>query len=92
MTKSFHHTSLLCVILFVAGFFLFFRLGALPLADPDEPRYAESAREMIEHALAHQLKDKAEAAYSRSTMPERRRELMDAWAEYCGGSSPTAKS
>ncbi len=50
MTKSFHHTSLLCVILFVAGFFLFFRLGALPLADPDEPRYAESAREMIEQS------------------------------------------
>ncbi|MBK8793910.1 MAG: hypothetical protein IPN59_12415 [Holophaga sp.] len=29
-------------------------------------------REIIEHALAHQLKDKAEAAYSRSTMPEKR--------------------
>jgi integrase len=40
-------------------------------------------REIIEHALAHQLKDKAEAAYSRSTMPEKRRKLMDAWAEYC---------
>ena len=40
-------------------------------------------REIIEHALAHQLKDKAEAAYSRSTMPEKRRKLMDAWASYC---------
>ena len=40
-------------------------------------------REIIEHALAHQLKDKAEAAYSRSTMPEKRRKLMDAWAQYC---------
>lgn len=30
------------------GFFLFFRLGALPLFDPDEPRYAQSAREMHE--------------------------------------------
>lgn len=40
-------------------------------------------REVIEHALAHQLKDKAEAAYSRSTMPEKRRALMEAWAEYC---------
>ncbi len=40
-------------------------------------------REIIEHALAHQLKDKAEAAYSRSTMPEKRRKLMEAWASYC---------
>jgi integrase len=40
-------------------------------------------REIIEHALAHQLKDKAEAAYSRSTMPEKRRKLMDTWAQYC---------
>jgi integrase len=40
-------------------------------------------REIIEHALAHQLKDKAEAAYSRSTMPEKRRKLMEAWAQYC---------
>lgn len=40
-------------------------------------------REIIEHALAHQLKDKAEAAYSRSTPPEKRRKLMEAWAQYC---------
>ena len=40
-------------------------------------------REIIEHALAHQLKDKAEAAYSRSTMPEKRRKLMEAWAQFC---------
>ena len=40
-------------------------------------------REIIEAALAHQLKDKAEAAYARGTMPERRRKLMDAWAQYC---------
>ena len=29
-------------------------------------------------------KDKAEAAYSRSTMPEKRRKLMDAWEAFCG--------
>ncbi len=40
-------------------------------------------REVIEHALAHQLKDKAEAAYSRSTLHEKRRKLMEAWAKYC---------
>lgn len=41
------------------------------------------ARELIEHALAHQLRDKAEAAYARSTMVERRRELMLAWEQAC---------
>jgi integrase len=40
-------------------------------------------RELIEHALAHRLKDKAEAAYARSTLPERRRPLMEDWATYC---------
>lgn len=41
-------------------------------------------REVIEHALAHQLKDKAEAAYSRGTLFDKRRRLMDDWAKYCG--------
>ena len=40
-------------------------------------------REVIEHALAHQLKDKAEAAYARGTLFEKRRKLMEAWATYC---------
>jgi integrase len=40
-------------------------------------------REVIEHAMAHQLPDKAEAAYSRATLLPRRVKLMDAWAEYC---------
>jgi integrase len=40
-------------------------------------------REVIEHAMAHQLPDKAEAAYSRATLLPRRAKLMDAWAEYC---------
>jgi hypothetical protein len=33
--------------------------------------------------LAHRLKDKAEAAYARGTLMEKRRKLMAAWAEYC---------
>jgi integrase len=41
-------------------------------------------REVIEHALAHQLKDKTEAAYSRSTLPEKRRKLMQDWSDFCG--------
>jgi integrase len=39
-------------------------------------------REVIEHALAHQLRDKAEAAYARGTLLEKRRRLMDDWARY----------
>ncbi|MCM8783329.1 MAG: glycosyltransferase family 39 protein, partial [Candidatus Omnitrophica bacterium] len=37
------------MVLLVVGCFLFFyKLGNLPLLDPDEPRYAEVAREMGE--------------------------------------------
>lgn len=41
-------------------------------------------REVIEHALAHQLKDKAEAAYARGTLFDKRRRLMADWSKYCG--------
>ncbi len=40
-------------------------------------------REVIEHALAHQLKDKAEASYARGKLLVKRRKLMDDWAVYC---------
>jgi integrase len=40
-------------------------------------------REVIEHALAHQLKNKAEAAYHRQTMMPKRVKLMESWANYC---------
>lgn len=39
-------------------------------------------REVIEHALAHQLKDKTEAAYQRSNLMPKRTRLMQAWADY----------
>jgi integrase len=42
-------------------------------------------RDVAEMALAHTVKDKVEAAYRRGDLFEKRRELMDAWAEYCGG-------
>lgn len=42
-------------------------------------------REVIEHALAHQLADKAEAAYQRGDLLAKRRELMVAWGSFCGG-------
>lgn len=40
-------------------------------------------REVIEHALAHQLADKAEAAYQRGTLWPKRVALMDDWTTYC---------
>lgn len=40
-------------------------------------------REVIEHALAHQLKDKSEAAYARGSLFEKRRALMQDWGRYC---------
>ncbi|MDU9002402.1 tyrosine-type recombinase/integrase [Sedimentitalea todarodis] len=36
-------------------------------------------REVIEAALAHGIKDKAEAAYARSDLFDKRRKLMEAW-------------
>ncbi len=51
-------------------------------------------REVIEFALAHGLPNKVEAAYTRATMVDKRRPLMDAWAAFCdaqdqpGPSSP----
>jgi integrase len=40
-------------------------------------------REVVEQALAHSLRDKVEAAYRRGDLFEKRRLLMDAWAEFC---------
>jgi integrase len=40
-------------------------------------------REVVETALAHVIGDKAEQAYRRSDALEKRRKLMEAWAQYC---------
>ena len=40
------------------------------------------ANETIELALAHTIKNKAEAAYRRGDQLERRRELMATWSHY----------
>ena len=39
-------------------------------------------REIAEAALAHSLSDKAEAAYARSDLLEKRAEMMEAWAQF----------
>jgi len=48
-------------------------------------------REVAEHALAHSLPDKVEAAYRRGDLFEKRRHLMAAWARYCGTTEPRGK-
>ncbi len=40
-------------------------------------------RDLCEFALAHTLDSKTEAAYLRTDMLEKRRKLMQAWADYC---------
>ena len=42
-------------------------------------------RDVAEQALAHVIKNKAEAAYARSDLFERRRTLMEEWARYISG-------
>ena len=42
------------------------------------------AREVVEHALAHRIPDRAEAAYARGSLFEKRRRLMEDWADSCG--------
>ena len=39
-------------------------------------------REVAESALAHSIKDKAEAAYARSDLFAKRRMMMDSWASF----------
>jgi integrase len=46
-------------------------------------------REVVEQALAHRLKDKAEAAYARGDLFQKRRRLMADWAAYLAKSEAT---
>lgn len=46
------------------------------------------AREVIEAALAHRLKDKAEAAYARGDLFTKRRKLMEDWAAHLARVEP----
>ncbi len=41
-------------------------------------------REVAEMALGHAVGDRVEAAYRRGDLFEKRRKMMDAWADYCG--------
>lgn len=48
--------------------------------------------DIAETALSHSVGSKVERAYQRRDLLEKRRELMAAWADYCGSASRTAKS
>lgn len=52
----------------------------------------EFAQETIEEAMAHKIKDGAEAAYRRLAALKKRRALMDAWAEYLDGKAAPASA
>lgn len=45
--------------------------------------HTEFHRDLAEQALAHTLESKVEAAYRRGDALERRRAMMQAWADYC---------
>ena len=47
-------------------------------------------REVVEAALAHVVQNKVEAAYARSDLFERRRQLMDDWSAYVVGGTGSA--
>jgi integrase len=47
------------------------------------------AGEVAEAALAHVVDDKTEAAYRRGDLFDKRRRLMDAWAEFCAKAAVT---
>jgi integrase len=46
------------------------------------------SREVCEHALAHVVAGKTEAAYWRGDLFEKRRKLMEAWATFCAKPAP----
>ena len=46
---------------------------------------------VVEMALAHVVGNKVEAAYRRGDLFDKRRKLMDGWADFCGVVSPQAK-
>ena len=48
----------------------------------------DASRAVMEAALAHAIPDATEAAYARSDLFERRRRLMQQWADYLAASAP----
>ena len=53
-------------------------------------RALHRARDLLEEALGHQIANAVERAYRRTDSFERRRAVMEAWADYCTG-KPSGK-
>ena len=51
--------------------------------------FAEAPRELAENALAHAVGNNVERAYARSDLLDRRRALMETWANYVTGNQGT---
>jgi len=49
-------------------------------------------REVCEHALAHSLPDKVEAAYRRGDLIEKRKVLMQVWSDFCAKPTESASA
>ena len=49
----------------------------------------DTPREVCEAALAHANRDRVEAAYQRSDLLDRRRDLMNAWSRYLAAERAT---
>ena len=49
------------------------------------------SRELAEAALAHTIRNKAEAAYAKTDLLERRRRLMEVWSGYLAGAGREAR-
>ncbi len=45
--------------------------------------------EVVEMALAHTISNKVEAAYRRGDLFDKRRQLAEAWAAFCAGTTPS---
>jgi integrase len=52
----------------------------------EQTNFPSEVREM---ALAHTVSDKVEAAYRRGDLFQKRRELAEAWSQYCDGEEPS---
>ena len=85
--KNFDFSGLLKTLGIAAvphGFRSSFRDWAAERTDAPHP--------VMEAALAHVVRNKVEAAYARSDLFERRRVLMDQWAEYLAGRGPSTEA
>lgn len=56
------------------------QIDVLRLVDREQTNFPSEVREM---ALTHKVSNAVEAAYRRSDLFEKRRQMMDAWARYC---------